>query len=172
MCTVHRINASRYLSDQPLHHSVVGVEQCLCVHSSWPSKAVIHHPVACEQESVRVRHYCTMIEWQQCGELGRWTTTTASLRHQLASAGKSSPHRNTHCCDKISGPTLSGAAINEKWSSMVSPCFESLHLHQPWLKSQLSQCVLSPLQQLVLCHQSHSARDKTHNRQWTDHDND
>ena len=101
-CTVYIVLQciSHCLAGPPLHHSEAAVERCHDDLHNLLSKVLICHPVACEQESFRVRHYCTMIEWQQWGELGSWTTTTASLWHKLASAGKSCPHRKTHCCDK------------------------------------------------------------------------
>ena len=61
---------SQWLADQLVLCSEAVVEQCYDDHNNLLSKELSHLSVACEQDSFRVRHYCTMIEWQQWGELG------------------------------------------------------------------------------------------------------
>ena len=97
---------------QPCSEAVV--ERCHDVPHSLPSRELNDQSVACEQESFRVRHYCTMIEWQQWGELGSWTTTTASL---WSSAGRSCSHRKTHCCAKYITKS-----VNQNAHSIRSGC--------------------------------------------------
>ena len=66
------------------------------------------------------RPFCSMwrkecLEWDTSGQwlnlsggesyIGSWTTTTPSLWHKLDSAGKSCPHRKTHCSDTVQDQT-------------------------------------------------------------------
>ena len=90
---------SHQLEDPLEHCAVVAAEQCRSVLLSWLSKEVTGLAVACEQERV---FWETLLhnDWMAAVGRGSRATTTLSLWHKLAGAGKSNPHRKPHCCAK------------------------------------------------------------------------